>query len=113
VFYLMEGALLDAPAFQPEDFSAYYNEVDTFNEESGGGQSMEAAVAGEDAVAENYFSEEPHEGKPIGAMAFASYAFIAAVFMPTAALLATIGTIGYITRMYGEEIDLSRIVQMI
>jgi len=48
-----------------------------------------------------------------GAVAFAAYAFIAAVFFPTIALLATIASVSYITRLMGEEIDLSRLTQLV
>ncbi len=113
VFYLMESSLLDAPSYQPAGFSPdlsnYYDES-IFDTSGGAGQSVDAAVNGPDAVFSTYF---PSGDNSIGAIAFAAYAFVAAIFMPTAALLGTIGTIVYITRMYGEEIDLSRIVQMV
>jgi hypothetical protein len=48
-----------------------------------------------------------------GAIAFAAYAFIAGVFLPTAALLAAMASVSYLARIYGEEIDLSRILQMV
>jgi hypothetical protein len=48
-----------------------------------------------------------------GAIAFAAYAFIAGVFLPTAALLAAVASVNYLARIYGEEIDLSRILQMV
>jgi hypothetical protein len=108
VFYIMEDAILDKPAYEPGSFGDYYDE--TIYSEGGAGESLEAAVAGTDAVYENYF---PNGDNAAGAMMFAVYAFIAAVFLPTAALLGTIGTIAYLTRMYGEEIDLSRILQMV
>ena len=50
---------------------------------------------------------------PAGAIAFAAYAFIAAVFFPTAALLATIASVSYMARLMGEEIDLSRLTQLV
>lgn len=40
-------------------------------------------------------------------------AFIVAVFLPTAALLAAAGSAAYVARLMGEEIDLSRLVQMV
>jgi len=105
VFYLMKDALLEWPPSMTD-----YVDESPFNDESAGVQSMEAAVAGTDAIWDNYF---PNGDNPPGAIAFAAYAFIAAVFLPTAALLGTIGSIVYLTRLYGEEIDLSRIVQMV
>jgi hypothetical protein len=44
---------------------------------------------------------------------FSAYAFIAAVFFPTAALLASLASVSYMARMMGEEIDLSRITQLV
>jgi hypothetical protein len=110
LFYLMEDALLDKPEYQPEDFSSYYGEASKFGDASGSGQSAGAGVYGADYVIDEYF---PSGDRPAGAIAFAVYAFIGAVFMPTAALLATIGSTVYITRLYGEEIDMSRLVQML
>ncbi|MFN7991136.1 MAG: hypothetical protein U0R44_03170 [Candidatus Micrarchaeia archaeon] len=109
IFYLMEPVLVDKPNYQPQDFSAFYDEG-VFDEKNGAGQSVEAAVMGAGAVVDSYF---PSGQNPIGAMQFGAYAFVAAVLMPTAALLGTIGTIAYVARLYGEEIDLSRIVQMV
>ncbi len=40
-------------------------------------------------------------------------AFLVGVFIPSVALLATLGAIAYINRFLGEDIDLSRIVQVI
>jgi hypothetical protein len=46
-------------------------------------------------------------------MAFAATAFIAGVFFPTLALLATIASVTYVARLYGDEIDLSRLTQLV
>lgn len=53
---------------------------------------------------------DPQEFEP---MKFAGSAFLAGVFFPTIAMLAAIASLRFITRMLGEEIDLSRVVQMI
>ncbi len=105
VFYLMSDVLLEQPAG-----AGNFMDESVFDVDDAAGESVEAAVAGTDAVWENYF---PNDDMPHVAIAFAAYAFIAAVFLPTAALLGTIGSIVYLTRLYGEEIDLSRIVQMV
>jgi hypothetical protein len=55
----------------------------------------------------------PNGDDVAGAIAFAAYAFIAGVFLPTAALLAALASVNYLARMYGEEIDLSRLLQMV
>lgn len=47
------------------------------------------------------------------ALGIAGRAFIVGVFLPTIALLATIGSVRYMSKLLGEEIDLSRIVQMV
>ncbi|MEW6723165.1 MAG: hypothetical protein AB1324_07915 [Candidatus Micrarchaeota archaeon] len=119
LFYLMEPALLDAPSYAAAGFTnivndggdctSFYDEK-CMDEQGGAGQSIEAATGGSDAVENNYF---PSGENAVGAIAFASNAFVAAVFLPTGALLATIAAVVYITRLYGEEIDLSRIVQMV
>lgn len=41
------------------------------------------------------------------------HAFLLGVFMPSLALLAAIGSVMYLNRFLGQEIDLSRIVQMV
>lgn len=46
-------------------------------------------------------------------IAFSAHAFIAATFLPSIALLATIASTVYLSRFYGEEVDLSRIMQMV
>ncbi len=43
----------------------------------------------------------------------AAYAFIAAAFLPTVALLAAAASARYIAKMFGEEVDLSRVAQMV
>jgi len=50
---------------------------------------------------------------PIQVAQYAAYSFIAAVFLPTVALLGAVASVRYLAKMYGEEIDLSRIVQMV
>ncbi|MBD3209996.1 hypothetical protein GF318_01290 [Candidatus Micrarchaeota archaeon] len=67
-------------------------------------------VTTEDTMDSMYFPDGEH---PKDAITFGAYAFIAAVFMPTAALLATIASVSYIARLYGEEINLSRITQLV
>jgi hypothetical protein len=109
IFYLMENVLLDAPAYAPSGMSGFLDES-VYDTQGGAGQSVDAAVNGPDSVKATYF---PSGANDVGVIAFAASAFIAGIFLPTAALLATIGSIVYITRLYGEEIDLSRIVQMV
>lgn len=71
------------------------------------------ALAGpyaKDLIKANYFSSGEY---PVEAMGFGANAFIAAFFMPTIALLAAIASVSYIGRLFGEEVGLSRILQMV
>jgi hypothetical protein len=43
----------------------------------------------------------------------AGNAFLVSVFLPTFALLATFGSVMYVNRLLGQEIDLNRIMQMV
>jgi len=64
----------------------------------------------EDKVYDRYF---PSGDKGAEAIAFGGLAFIAGFFLPSIALLAAIATTTYLARLFGEEIDLSRIMQMV
>jgi hypothetical protein len=108
IFGLMSGVLLA----EPSGVAAYKDES-TFPGNAGAvgaGQSLGGALAGAWVFEEIYF---PSGSNIPGTIAYAAYAFIAGVFFPTSALLATIATISYLARLYGEEIDLSRIVQLV
>lgn len=115
VMYLMRNTLLDAgTGFTPmsEPMSSYDEE--TFPEqEQGEGilMSMGAGIAGA-SVIKGFYLDSDQEDVP-GVIMFASAAFVAAVFFPSVALLATIASVGYIARLFGEEIDLSRVTQMV
>jgi len=117
VLYLMGDVLLDRPAYTPEvpgvSLDKYYNEEVFSNNADSDASSMQsfgAAFAGADYIADDYFPSGDNLG---GVLAFDGYAFIAAVFMPSIALLATIASVGYIARLYGDEIDLSRITRLV
>ncbi len=114
VFNLMSAKLLDSgTGFAPSDIVlSDYNE-DVYPGAEGGGELVDS-TAGEGYVYSKYF--EPN-GTNIdnvnGSLAFAAYAFIAGVFFPSLALLATMASVSYMARLYGEEIDLSRITQLV
>lgn len=116
VFYLMGDVLVDRPDYTPAvagtSLDNFYDESVFPYEEGAGsaGQSWDAAWSGSDVVFDTYF---PNGANIIGAIVFAAYAFVAAVFLPTVALLATIASVSYIARLYGQEIDLSRITQLV
>jgi len=135
IFYLMGDVLVDRPGggqclacaspcadcYVPEDGLKEYLDETVFPdlENTGVIQSMGSVLLESisfgtqdtDAlIREMYFPDGADTG---GAIMFAAYAFIAAVFLPTTALLATIASISYIARLYGEEINLSRITQLV
>jgi hypothetical protein len=140
IFYLMGDVLVDRPAgeqclacsapcpdcyipdVEGRSMKAFFDEsVFPDNEgAAGAGQALLSVVIGGLSLGVNdadvYIGQVYFGGgssNPMGAMMFGAYAFVAAVFMPTAALLATIASVSYIARLYGEEIDLSRITQLV
>lgn len=136
VFYLMGDVLVDRPGddkclacnspcadcYVPDSDMKTYLDESVYPDWEGTGvvQSMGSiiletisfgATGGPEAlVTLIYF---PDGEDPEGAIMFAAYAFIAAVFLPTTALIATVASISYIARLYGEEIDLSKITQLV
>jgi hypothetical protein len=117
VYWLMGDVLLDRttgyiPSVGGTSLSSFLDE-DVFPDEEGAGsagQSAAAAFAGEDVVFNTYFSNG--DNVP-GVIMFAAFAFITAVFLPTVALIATIASVSYLARLYGQEIDLSKITQLV
>ncbi len=119
ILYLMRNTLLDAgTGFTPlpQPMSAY-NEDKYPAQEGGGGVAQ--SVMGEEYLRACYFSSggcgfgSNDLENPAGAIMFASNSLVAAVFFPSIALLATIASVSYIARLYGEDIDLSRITQLV
>jgi hypothetical protein len=139
IFYLMGDVLVDRPdspqclscsspcpdCYIPDvggsSMSSFFDESIFPDNEgaAGAGQAFLSVLVGgltmgiydaDDYIGGLYFSDTAN---PMGAIMFAAYAFIAAVFMPTVALLATIASVSYIARLYGEEIDLSRLTQLV
>jgi hypothetical protein len=115
VYYLMGSVLVDKPNYYPtvegtsmSNFIGSKEKV--FPDNAGGDSGLEQSIMGESHIRDTYF---PNKDNLSGVIMFASYAFVAAVFLPTVALLATIASVSYIARLYGEEIDLSKIVQMV
>jgi hypothetical protein len=111
VFNLMSEKLLDSgTGFAPTDITMSNYDESIFPNSEGGGELVDS-TAGEDYVYNKYFGSGKDNVN--GALAFAAYAFIAGVFFPTLALLATMASVSYMARLYGEEIDLSRITQLV
>jgi hypothetical protein len=117
VFYLMSGVLVNPPSFSPAGITVSNYDESVYPQQAGGtiaGQLTQAAVTlSASQVEDRYFGSDGALENPTGAIEFASDAFIAAVFLPTVALLATIATVAYLARLYGEEIDLSRLTQLV
>ncbi len=117
IFWLMSEVLIDSsnnlvPNTGGAALTNFLDE-DIYPDEEGAGsagQSAGAAFAGEDLVFDTYF--ENGDNVP-GVIRFAAYAFIAAVFLPSVALIATIASVSYLARLYGQEIDLSKITQLV
>ena len=101
IFSLMGNAIFSVP----EGVPAIYDES-VFHSVSGFEGSLGAGY-----VKGVYF--DGGKEQMIGVIEYSAAAFIAGVFLPTVALLATIASIRYLSRIFGEEIDLSRIVQMV
>lgn len=112
VFNIMGDVLLDRPAgLSPEGKADDFNSAELSMAGLTQADFFAMSAAGADTV-ENYYI-----GGGMGdvgyALKFTAYAFIAGGFFPSVALLATIASVSYIARLYGDEIDLSRIVQMV
>lgn len=112
VFWIMSSALIDPPGNYPPGMDKYLDER-VFPRQEGAasaGASVAASFTGGDQVEKTYF---PSGDNVPGVLAFAANAFIVAVFLPTTALLAAIASVAYLSKLYGETIDLSRITQLV
>jgi len=109
VFDLMSPVLIDSPGYMygDADLSSYLNEGVYPHTSSG---SSFAMMFDQDYLRDKY---DLHESNIKHLIMFSAQAFIAAFFMPSIALLGTIASTVYLSRLYGEEIDLSRIMQMV
>ncbi len=112
VFNLMAPHLLDsANGYAPAGINMGWYDESVFPDNEGGGSQLGASTMGEDYTKNTYLGDSKDQVSV--ALAFAAYAFLAAVMFPTLALLATLASISYVSRLYGEEIDLSRITQLV
>lgn len=112
VFYLMKDTLFDGTDYTPMPIGmGSYDESVFPDAENGAEQFFAVSTLGEGYVKDRYFGSDKEN--PTGALAFAANAFIVAVFFPTIALIATIASVTYVARLFGEEIDLSRITQLV
>ena len=115
VFWLMRSTVVDAgTSFSPPGIQASEYVEKTYPDEEGAAAGNAMITVSYIQVRNTYFKPgSTNLEKPAEAIAFAANAFIAAVFLPTVALLATIASVTYMARLYGEEIDLSRITQLV
>ena len=111
IFYLMGSVLLDAPNYAPQGVTMSNYGESIFPDSTNVASQLAVSTVGESYVHDHYFGSGNEN--LAGAIAFAAYAFIAAVFFPTSALLAAIASVAYMARMMGEEIDLSRLTQLV
>ena len=112
VFSIMGETMMDsANGFSPGDKMSTFNNAEHDLDQSGAEQFFVTSTLGEDYVKDSYIGGQ--KGDVGYALTFAAYAFIAGGFFPSVALLATIASISYLARLYGDEIDLSKIVQMV
>jgi len=122
VFYLMGDILVDRPIYAPdESLLDYRNDERIFYDRGGDNSaaagwataaSLQLAMPGGEAWFENSYLPDGN-ARPVDAIMFCASAFIAAVFMPTVALIATIASVSYVARLMGEQVDLSSITRMI
>ncbi|MFH1785711.1 MAG: hypothetical protein ABH842_04750 [Candidatus Micrarchaeota archaeon] len=118
VFYLMGDVLFEEPSGIG---AAEFHEGEAALERSDG-EFFAMSTWGEDPVKCAYLAidnsyAEPCNDERLGdipyALEYAAHAYIGGGFFPTVALLATIASVSYLSRLYGDEIDLSKIVQMV
>jgi len=115
IFSMMDGIfsspLKNAPQNCGMDLDAYFqDESRIYNDEKG--YNLDSGVLlHDDELLRHYLP--CGRDYPIETAEYAAYAFIAGVFIPTIALLSAAASVRFIARFYGEEIDLSKIVQMV
>ena len=122
VFDIMgDGIFKSDPTLMARDY-LYDSELltfivneDVFPENSKGVGASIGSGFDPDLAKKLYFESKPGMSGPMTteAIAFGGVAFIAAFFLPSIAMLAAIASTVYLARLYGEEVDLSRIMQMV
>jgi len=88
-----------------------YLHEDTYPDHVAGVGGSIASAFSQDYVKEHYYFPEGEMAPET--IAFAGTAFIAGFFLPSVAMLGAIASTVYLARLYGSEIDLSRIMQMV
>lgn len=130
-FYLMEDpnnpVLFSYDPLKPKEISALKDEKHlrlTFRDAFASAWDY-AYFGAKDEFAQDYVFDEVNdvewydilasesEGREMEVMVLAGRAFLVGVFIPTVALIAAIASVSYVGRMLGQEIDLSRLTQVI
>jgi hypothetical protein len=119
IFYLMEDVLFEEPegpsgidssTFSSAEASLVKTNAEYFAMSTWGEGPIKNVYLG---VGNCYSCDDHALGNVPYALEFAGHAYVASGFFPTLALLATIASVAYLARLYGDEVDLSRLVQMI
>ena len=74
--------------------------------------SWDAVIVDSGSIADEFFEDDTNF-KVAEPLAFTGQAFFVAVFLPTVAMLSALASTIYLSRMMGQEIDLSRVIQMV
>lgn len=120
MFDLMgEGLFKSDPTLTSRDYLYNSNlhhflDEEVYPENSAGVGASIAGAFKPDTARWIYFEKGSLPGpKTAEAIAFGGAAFVAGSFLPSIALLAAIASTVYLGRLYGEEVDMSRIMQMV
>ncbi len=96
-----------------EDINSKVTFADAFDQDEGISNDIFSIASDKTICGRAYSSSETVGDMPFEIAKTAGNAFILGVFIPSMALLAAVASIGYLNRFLGEEIDLSRIIQMV
>jgi len=110
-----DPSLMNRDHLYDADLYPFTVNEDVFPENSAGVGISIGSGLDPDLARELYFQSPPGMSGPMTseAIAFGGAAFIAAFFLPSVAMLGAIASVVYLGRLYGEEIDLSRIMRMV
>lgn len=96
-----------------EDINSKVTVGDAFDQDESISNDIFSIATDKVMCGRTYSTSETVGDMPFEIIKHAGNAFILGVFIPSLALLASVASIGYLNRFLGEEIDLSRIIQMV
>lgn len=96
-----------------EDINSKVTFADAFDQDEGISNDIFSIDSDKVICGTTYLSSNTIGDMPFEIAKTAGNAFLLGVFIPSMALLAAVASIGYLNRFLGEEIDLSRIIQMV